>query len=336
MKTSSGIRGYINACRHRGSRVCVDYSGNVTEFQCPYHGWKYDLEGLIKKAIASSIPSQDLKGFSLISIGVKVYQGLIFVALNPEQAVDFDVSIRPISNLLEWHGLGETKVAAVKNYPFKANWKLVVENFLECFHCWSNHPELTSVYSHPKLTGSTSKKLNSEFIFESAMWERTVRDMEDPTGGCSTFDISEDQFAVAFRMTIGEERRLLTQGKNGLAPLIGKFELYDGGETFGYFGPLLSFSLLNDHAMLIRIDPESPQKTKVQLTWLVNKDAEEGKDYDKDKLTWLWDITVKQDRTATQRAQIGNSSRFNRRGYYSELEQESEKFALWYRKKISQ
>lgn len=335
VKTAEGFSAFINMCRHRGSLICLEHKGNTDKFVCPYHGWQYELDGKLIKALAAPIATTNPEQFSLHLVGLKVYEGMIFIALDKGAAPDFELAMSGIAALVEWHELGETKVASIKNYEFKANWKLVVENFLECFHCHSNHPQLKEVYSHPKLTGTTDSESNMSFMMESAKWEQLARDLGHPTGGCVGIDVSAEQFAVAFRMPIGSGKKSLSQDGQGMAPLIGQFKEYDGGETFGYFGPLLHFSLLNDHALLIRIVPESATRTNVQLVWLTAKEAQEGVDYDKKKLTWLWDTTVKQDRTAVQRSQQGFRSQYAQKGIYSDLELESHKFALWYRNAFS-
>lgn len=335
VRTETGMKGFFNFCRHRGSVLCKDARGRQPRFVCPYHGWTYGLDGRLQEARALSIPAAERPSFDLLSVGVHVYEGLIFVALTPHPRNGFAVLEQILDPLLPWHGLEDAKVARRQSYPTHANWKLVVENFLECFHCFSNHPELCSVYSHPKLTGGLDRALGLEFLRETAEWERDARVLGHPTGGTSMLDPAAPQFCVAFRMPIRRGASSLSRDGNPLAPLMGKFREYDGGETFGFVGPLLHFSLANDHAMLIRIEPLDASNTDIELIWLARHDAVEGRDYDPAQLMWLWDATVRQDRAAVERAQAGAQSRHYVAGPYTDLELESARFAQWYRRQIS-
>jgi len=333
VRTDSGVKGFFNFCRHRGSTICTAEQGRQAHFVCPYHGWTYGLDGALHRQRSVGVAA-DRPDLDLLPVGVTHYRGLIFVALAPHPSNPFAVVEHVLEPLVPWHGLGEARVAARRSYPTRANWKLVVENFLECFHCHSNHPELCSVYSHPKYTGTLDPALGSEFLREAAHWERNTRRLGHPTGGTSAIDSAASQFCVAFRMPIRPGALSLSADGTALAPLMGKFTEYDGGETFGLVGPLLHFSLANDHAMLIRIDPTGALETHVELIWLVRQDAVEGQHYDAQRLTWLWDATVRQDRVAVERAQAGVRSRFYVPGSFTDLELESARFARWYRRQI--
>jgi len=332
VRTESGIKGFFNFCRHRGSVLCKEARGQRSRFVCPYHGWTYGLDGQLQDAPALSNSAHNQTILSLRQVGVHVYQGLIFVALTPYLRNPFATLERTLDPLLPWHGLEHAKVACRRSYPTTANWKLVVENFLECFHCFSNHPELCSVYSHPKLTATMDPARNSEFLREAAEWEHDARMLGHPTGGTSTLDSAAPQFCVAFRMPIRRGASSLSSNGEPLAPLMGNFREFDGGETSGFVGPLLHFSLANDHAMLIRIDPTDVLNTAIELVWLVHRDAVEGQDYDLERVMWLWDATVKQDRSAVELAQAGACSQYYVPGPYTDLETESSRFANWYRR----
>lgn len=332
VRTERGFKAHINVCRHRGSIVCTEKAGVAERFVCPYHGWSYSLEGQLLSSHGNCAGKSDV---SLRAVAVRVYEGLIFVALDAEAACQFSVLENILDPVIPWHGLDDAKIAAERGYLFHANWKLVVENFLECYHCHTNHPELCSVYSHTKFTGTNDASLGREFLLESAQWEKRTRALGYPVGGTNAMDVTSPQYCVAFRMPIQAGFQSLSRNGTPLAPLMGRFEEYDGGETFGYVGPLLHFSLANDHAMLIQISALSPVETQVQLVWLVDGAAVEGTDYDPAELMWLWDATVRQDRTAVERAHAGMQSRFFTPGCYAELETESARFATWYRARTS-
>jgi hypothetical protein len=116
---------------------------------------------------------------------------------------------------------------------------------------------------------------------------------------------------------------------------MGLFPAYDGGETFGFVGPFLHFSLANDHVVLINVRPEAPERTTIELLWLVDGAAREGEDYDPARLRWLWESTVLQDRDLVERAQRGVRSRVYRPGAYAPLEVDSMNFKRWYLRRAS-
>lgn len=117
-----------------------------------------------------------------------------------------------------------------------------------------------------------------------------------------------------------------------LATLMGNYNESDNGETFGDTGPLSLFSMPNDYAYFLRLAPISKKETRVELFWLVDERAVEGVDYQVKKLIWYWDSTVAQDKIAIERVCKGSTSRFYTPGNYTKLEEESARFALWYRK----
>jgi Rieske 2Fe-2S family protein len=332
VRDADRFRVMANVCRHRGSRICVEDEGRVERFVCPYHGWQYHLDGRL--ALARDLGfALDAQAHGLRQFAVEIYQGLIFVSLDVEKSAEFASVARNLEPLVPFHGLGRAAVARTRDYPFRANWKLVVENFLECFHCFSNHPELCSVYSHTKYTGGLDPTQAREFLVEAGQWERRAKGMGHPVGGVRSIDVHAHQYCVAFRLPIQTGFSSLSKSGAPLAPLMGEFRQYDGGETFGHVGPLFHFSLANDHAMLIRIAPVDAANTNVEVTWMVRGDAVPGTDYDAEAVSWLWDATVCQDRTAVERAYAGASSNYFVPGPYSELETETSRFARWYRER---
>ena len=132
------LRAHFNVCRHRGSRICLEPSGNVKRLVCPYHAWAYDLEGRL--TAARQMPADfDPGQFSLHSCRLAVLEGLMFINLQEENAADFDRIAENVMPFLKPHGLARTKVVHREVYPTHANWKLAVENFRECYHTARPH-----------------------------------------------------------------------------------------------------------------------------------------------------------------------------------------------------
>jgi Rieske 2Fe-2S family protein len=111
---------------------------------------------------------------------------------------------------------------------------------------------------------------------------------------------------------------------------MGDLKAWDGGETLLIFGPLFYVYLANDHATLFRFTPISPTHTDVIVTWLVRGDAVEGRDYDIEKVTWMWDVTTVEDTRIISDNQLGVNSRRYRPGVYSMRERGTTGFVNWY------
>ena len=115
-----------------------------------------------------------------------------------------------------------------------------------------------------------------------------------------------------------------------VAPLLGTIRDYDGGATDLQIGPVTFGLMYCDHVVLYRFTPLTPDTADCDITWLVRGDAEEGVDYDKDKLTWLWDVTTHADKNIIERNQQGVNSRFYEPGPLSTMEDYTWKFLSWY------
>jgi len=137
------VRGFYNVCRHRGSRIC-DHDGRAPlGFTCPYHAWSYRLDGTFRKATAlpENINSAEL---GLRAISVREIGGVIFGSLRGD-LLQLDAVQEVFEPGLRYHGIPQARIVARRRYPTIGNWKLVLENFRECYHCFPAHPEYCSV-----------------------------------------------------------------------------------------------------------------------------------------------------------------------------------------------
>src|SRR5690606_19772942 len=151
VRTAEGrVNAFFNVCRHRGSRICLDAEGNRRTLSCPYHAWVYNLDGSLRTA--RLMPEGfDASTYNLHPCHVRVYHGLIFLCLSPGDPPDFDALYGGFARTLDFHGFADAKVAVRRNYPNAANWKLVVENFIECYHCAPAHREYCEVHPADQL-----------------------------------------------------------------------------------------------------------------------------------------------------------------------------------------
>jgi len=266
---------------------------------------------------------------------VRVLDGLIFLNIAEGTPTDFDEQVEPLLPFLGVHGLGAAKVAHREIYPTEANWKLVVENFMECYHCAPAHPQFSSVHSRAKVLalgagfGSGSAEAMAAFQPEFDAWQEKARSLGHPTGlFCEK--LGSPYWRSGERVPIG--RGFLTESQDGqpVAPLMGDFKDYDGGQTAISFNPLGHLLMSNDTATLFRFTPTGPTTSEMEVIWLVAEHAREGVDYDVKRVSWMWDVTTQQDQTITKNNHAGVMSRRYRPGPYSELEGSVENTVLWY------
>jgi len=115
-----------------------------------------------------------------------------------------------------------------------------------------------------------------------------------------------------------------------VAPLMGRFNDYDGGATSTHFGPASFFLAYADHGVIYRFIPKTPATCEMEVAWLVRGDARAGVDYDPDKLTWLWKVTSEADKRIIEQNQQGVNSRYYEPGPYTPMEQNTRRYVDWY------
>ena len=323
------VRAFFNVCRHRGSRICLAPKGHVRTLTCPYHAWVYDLAGeLIHAPLMAD--DFDRKAWPLHRCRVRIWEGLMFVNLarDDDDIGDFDAIAQTFARYIGSHRLADAKIVHKATYPTDANWKLAVENFRECYHCAGAHPEYTAVNAY--VNDGNRKPDERTRTVESWVERWEAKGVAAATmhmwGG--SLDVAQPH--GVFRQPIRDGFLTLSQDGKPVAPLMGDLKHWDGGETLMLFGPLSYVYLANDHATLFRFTPMSEKHTEVVVTWLVRADAEEGRDYDLDRLIWMWDVTTVEDTKIINDNQLGvNSSRYVP-GRYSEREYGTRNFVAWY------
>jgi carnitine monooxygenase subunit len=140
------LRGLVNVCRHRGHLV-VAGTGCRETLQCPYHAWTYDLDGSLRKAPRSERePGFDPTGLSLARVSVDIWGPFVFANPNP-QADSLVEALGDLPSIVAESGLDleELRFHSHHEWPIEANWKVVMENFLECYHCPTAHPGFSRV-----------------------------------------------------------------------------------------------------------------------------------------------------------------------------------------------
>ncbi|MAW52631.1 MAG: hypothetical protein CME01_07375 [Geminicoccus sp.] len=322
------IRALANVCRHRGSRVCLEHRGTVSRFVCPYHAWTYDLDGGLLNARMMG-KDLDRSALGLKPVACDVFHGMIFVSFAdaPTSFADMRAELdEPLANF----GLAHTKIAHRTRYPVQANWKLLVENYNECYHCGPAHPEF-------KLTHPTHMSADKVEPFNDAMLARAAAQ------GVSTAFIDRvGPFCPAGSVDYTYSRHSLyeaydTGSKDGkpVAPLLGALKGYDQGASDLYVGMLNPILIYNDYAVIYRFVPVDHQTSIQEIIWLVHEEAEEGRDYDLEHLCWLWDVTTKADKHIIEKNQEGVNSRYYQPGPLAEMEFYTQRFLDYYIARLS-
>ena len=316
------IRALMNVCRHRGSRVCEKHSGNARGgvLVCPYHAWVYKLDGSLRNA--RMMPDTfDTSSHGLKQISCKVIEGLIFVAMSDNPLATDDVE-DVLAKTAGQHGWSDAKVIAEAHYVIDANWKLALENQVECYHCGPSHPEFSRVHSQGhrdehELTAATMSKGGAVLsIDRKDLWAELERPGQEAT------------FVERFSM-FGDAVTASEDGKP-VAPLMSKAG-YDGMFTIFYVGQVNHFLAYADYGAIFRYTPRSESRTDFYVTWLVREDAKEGSDYDPEKVSWLWKVTAAADKRIVEGNQVGVNSRFYVPGPYAEpSETKSRRMIDWY------
>jgi glycine betaine catabolism A len=281
------IRGFLNVCRHRGAQLCLTDSGEVGRtIRCPYHAWSYSLDGqLVAAPNWRALDGIDRDLYRLHQVHVEVWEGLIWVNLSP-QAAPLDEHVRPqIEDRLDNYGkferyrLGELTVGARVEYDVAANWKLIYENFQECYHCSNIHPELVT----------------------------TIPQFRSPAMGTDGYDPSGYPIA-ADRPSFSLTGQTVLPALPGLLPS-------DDRLFYGMvLRPNCFLSLVSDHVIVHRFEPVAPDRTLAICEWLFPAETLEDAQYDVADAVALFNKVNEQDFAAAQWCQPNMTSRAYARG----------------------
>jgi glycine betaine catabolism A len=316
------VAAFHNTCRHRGSRICLEERGHALRLVCSYHQWTYDLDG---RLVGTRLMGEgfDSSAFRLSKVHVEMAGGHIFISF-AEDPPDFEPFRRAVEPYMLPHQLENTKVAHTQVLVERANWKLVIENNRECFHCAGSHPELMQIISEFDNPADPRVRPDYKALLERKAAEWTAL-------GLPFAHNQADRYRVVRMPFTPGNASMTLDGRPGCSRLLGDL-------TDPYLGSVQLLSLPNnwnhilaDHAVTFRVLPVGPEETIVTTKWLVHKDAREGVDYDVERLRAVWAITNEQDRTLAENNHLGVRGSAYRPGPYSELIEEGTRvFIRWY------
>ncbi|MBI1877597.1 MAG: aromatic ring-hydroxylating dioxygenase subunit alpha [Chloroflexi bacterium] len=271
------IRAHYNVCRHRGARLCSN--GGQRHFreaiQCPYHAWTYNLEGqLIGAPHMNEVESFDKREYPLYSAQVHLWEGFIFISLAAQpQPFDEDNLFAALSEkFMSWH-MAKLHSAHRIEYDVQANWKLLVENYSECYHCPLVHPVLAKL-SHYQSGGN-------EFVAGPLL------------GGF--MELNHDS---------------MTLDGGACATPLGDVAGEDLNRVYYYMlFPNLLLSLHPDYVMFHTLWPQAPDRTRIVCEWLFDPAVMAQPGFDSSGAVEFWDMTNRQDWHVCEITQQGVSSR---------------------------
>ncbi|WP_321867380.1 aromatic ring-hydroxylating oxygenase subunit alpha [Paraburkholderia tropica] len=334
------IRTYRNVCRHRGARLKEVGKSTVGMLVCPYHQWSYDLDGSLRHASHMGA-NFDRKCSSLIPVHTKIVGTHIFVCLGDEPPADIATLDEVMSPRFAPYQLQNTKIAYEAEIVENGNWKLVMENNRECYHCAGTHPELTASFL-PEDFGFCPDGLSEESQREiEAYYARnsaSQAEWEQDGHVCAPVELLDAGVATQFRtqrlVIAGNGESQTMNTKVASTKLLGDLTRRDLGDTHMWAHNSWTH-VMSDHAVISYIIPLGPDKTLVRSKWLVHADAVEGVDYDLKTLTEVWVATNAQDASLVALNHAGTQDPGYVPGQFSPFtEAYVERFSRWYASRL--
>jgi glycine betaine catabolism A len=297
------LKAHYNVCRHRGARLCPspedgtdqdgpELSGGVlgaAGIRCPYHQWTYGFDGkLLNAPYLKEIDGLSKDDLSLYPVGIETWGGFFFLNLSPELGVSEGHSLAAqlgeATTRVRRYPLAELRCAHRITYEVSANWKVILENYNECYHCGGVHPELCEVVPAFHQNGGSDLE-----------WERGIPHRD----GAFTFT------------------------KSGVTDRV-PFPGLDDDEKVRHKGELIypnfMLSLSAEHVAAFSIWPQSPNRTGVICDFLFHPAEIAKPSFNPRDAVEFWDLVNRQDWEICKRVQQGMNSRVHKFGYYAPME----------------
>lgn len=294
------FRAFRNFCRHRGSMLiteenCQSFGQRI---QCPYHAWTYARDGsLVAAPNMEGVGDFALDEYGLIEVGCQVHGGFIWVAIDSDVSVDDFLS--PLKNQLEDYSVADLRVAHEIRYEVQANWKLIFQNYSECYHCPTVHPVLNQLTPYK----DSENEVESGPILGGPM--RLSKQSET---------MSMDGKLVGIPMPrLNKEQR----------QLVNYYTIF----------PTIFLSTHPDYVLIHRLERVSVECTLIVCQFLFLPEVQNRK-LDISRAIEFWDMTNQQDWKVCELAQAGMEDSGYVSGPYSNLESVLAAFDSHYRFQI--
>lgn len=278
------VRAFYNVCRHRGTRMCEEQSGKLARtLQCPYHAWTYALDGrLVGVPDSLDMPSLDKADYPLKPVALHEWDGFLFLNFSPEPQ-PFARELEPVQDgrFDNWD-IGKLCAARRIEYDVKANWKLIVQNYSECYHCPLIHPALNQLSPY---------KMGDDVLTEGSV-----------LGGYMLLSSDAESMSIGGHVCATPLTNLASEDLNRVY----YFTLF----------PNTLLSLHPDYVMVHTLRPLSPDRTHIVCEWLFDPRTMAQADFDPSPAVDFWDMTNREDWHVCEISQQGVSSRAYTPGPY--------------------
>ena len=278
---------FYNVCRHRGTELVPlkdpgPVSGQFSRsIVCPYHAWSYHLDGRLRGTPHLTI---DADGVSLYTMPLAEWGGFIFICLAPSYDIPLAQALGDGAARLQRYPLADLRVGHTITYDVEANWKVIVENYNECYHCGPIHPELCQIVPAFKQGGGNGLD-----------WDDGVPHRD----GANTFTAS---------------------GTTARAPFSGLSNTEKTHHKGELFYPNLMLSLSMDHVAAFYLWPQDARRTRIQCDFLFHPDELSKPDFDGSDAIEFWDVVNQQDWSICESVQRGMRNKVFEHGYYAPME----------------
>ncbi len=287
---------FFNVCRHRGTRIVAEAAGQRTGFSCPYHAWTYGLDGTLRAAPhMDTVANFDKKDYSLHAVRLDEFMGFLFI--------NFDENAAPLANTFadlpdfSRFDIPNLVRAGYRDYEVESNWKVICENYHECYHCPVAHPQLHRISDFGGLCDADERGSNwvgGPMAIKAAFNTLTTSGITDrkPFSGC-----------------VGDDRRFVH-----------------------YINLLPNFllSMCADYVLTHHVWPRGPEHVYIETEWYFSKTQTEAPNFDPTDAIEFWDVTNKQDWALCENAMKGLKSRSQVPGRYQTGESCAHFFDQWY------
>ena len=281
------LRGFYNVCRHRGAELVampdsdIRYGQFARTVTCPYHAWNYRFDGSLRGAPHVPVASGATR---LHTIEVAEWGGFIFMRLDNRRGESLAQALGAGTDRIANYPLKDLRAGHRMDYRVLANWKVILENYNECYHCGSIHPELCEIV--PAFRQGGGRDLD---------WDDGVPHRE----GATTFTAT---------------------GTTPRAPFPGLSDTEKTHHKGELFYPNLMLSLAMDHVAAFYVWPESAGETRVRCEFLFHPDEMARDDFDPQDAVSFWDLVNRQDWQICESVQRGMQNCVFEHGYYAPME----------------
>ncbi|MBM3345420.1 MAG: aromatic ring-hydroxylating dioxygenase subunit alpha [Betaproteobacteria bacterium] len=301
------LRAFHNTCRHRGSILATVAQGGLAgrRIVCPYHGWTYDLEGRLA-ATPRRMPTPDFdpRQYPLYAVALDCWGGFVFVNLKGEDAPPLDESLGGLPQALQRHGLADLRIGKRIVLDVRANWKILAENFAECYHCPPVHPELCRIVTAYREGGAWG-------LHRDAAGQPLAEQRPKYLPGAATLTLDGSARIPPFRGLTPDERARIYMAKE--------------------LRPNLFLNVQPDYLNTQMMFPTGPESVRMVYDWLFEPESLAGPGFDLEHYVALWDVTNRQDARNCEWQQQGLHALPFRHGHFMPQEFDGHRFSRWVR-----